>query len=191
MRYLAILLFLCCGCQQEQEAPKMQNIMARDQRPTYRAIVPAHWKAVPTTSNLQDTMLPLIEYQVEGVSITVHNFPSQKMEQRIPAQAQVERWKKQFTYLEPMSIEVTPQAHGGFSGLLFEGEGILDEKRQKMIAWSMLIAPMHYQTLDHLEKRQMLADYTIKVVGDVDPHRDEIFRFANSFELIESIPQPL
>jgi len=62
-----------------------------------------------------------------------------------------------------------------------------------MIAWSMELANEHERQL-HLSARKIdnykLADYTIKVVGSphlVDKHKNEIQKFAESFELIEEL----
>jgi len=101
----------------------------------------------------------------------------------------VKRWEGQ---LGSVKAAVEPVTHAGFAGLFLEAPTVL--------AWSMQLDMEHYQTLSLLagsdaEKehfKQMCADYTIKVTGSqelIDEHRDELFLFANSFELIQEIPK--
>lgn len=160
--------------------------------------------------SIADSTLPnctfLIHEHGQSIRITVHSFPSDALENRIPPNAQVARWKRQFTEIDPISITVVPKAYGGFAGLLFEASGqlkdLLFEGSGAVYAWSMQLDPHHYQILSYLsttqQKRQlylqMRADYTIKAVGPVDlmeKNHEEISNFAHSFELIQPIPEAL
>lgn len=195
MRCLLLLLSLLCSCQtpETNASVSWQEIKGRNPEilvSTYRAQVPLSWSRIdpdPTLS-LADTRLPLcrffIEEELGKVEITIHNFPSEAIERRIPPQAQVERWRQQ---LLPSSIvEVEPCAHGGFSGLQLRAE--------TAIAWAMQLAPEHYRALQRLEDplyAEMRADYTVKAIGPQDllqKYSSQIEAFARSFELIKEIP---
>jgi len=175
----------------------------------YRAKVPVHWvRVVPlSTESLLDTMKPLSEFLIKDdagtgqVKIAIHNFPSDHLNARIAPMAQILRWKKQFSSLDPTSEQLIPQAFGGFSGFLFVGSGTLSgqENLSMMLAWTMQIYPEHYQSLSLAfpgnegfdRVRQMRADYTLKVTGPkqlVEKNREAIMSFATSFELIHEIP---
>lgn len=170
----------------------------------YRAKVPTGWtvQAPAATEPLYDSRLPLCTFCISeeplSLRITLHNFPTDSIEERVPCQAQVNRWKQKFASLDPSSILILPQAYGGFAGQLFEGTGILKDKETTVMGWIMQIAPEHYRSLTHYrtiqEKRefkQMRADYTLLVTGDpalVKKHKPEILAFARSIELIREIP---
>lgn len=198
----AVLLLLLQGCQRsEQEPPRWQEIQGRDRKEMiYRARVPEGWsrKDPPPGETLTDTTKPLVEYGIaEGdktIRITIHNFPVDKVSDRIPPAAQISRWKGQFSFLDPTTVVVTPHSHGGYSGLLLEASGTLNGKTSAMMGWSMQLHPEHYRILMAMkseETRQMAGDYTIKAVGDQDlmiKYRQLITDFANTFELIKEIP---
>jgi hypothetical protein len=121
----------------------------------------------------------------EKVRITVHNFPAETLEGRIPPGAQVARWRRQLNLTSPTSHRVLPVSHGGFVGLHLEGPGIL--------AWAMQLAAPHFRALQQHphNAKQCCADYTIKATGPqilLTVHEEEIHAFARSFELIEEIP---
>ncbi len=178
----------------------MQEFTGRDElvsdqtrvrRPVYRAKVPCGWKRIETDGSLMDTKIPNIAFEIEeGLKVTVHTFPSASLETRIPPFAQVERWKRQLSGdVKTLSKQI---AHGGFAGIALEAPTLL--------AWSMQLDTEHYQTLAFLansdaEKehyKQMSADYTIKATGPeelIEKHKEELFLFANSFELIQEIPR--
>lgn len=197
------LIFCLVGCKPEPPPYTWQEIVGRDGIAIYQARVPTHWVCeVTSVESLKDTMKPLCTYVIrengEEILISIHNFPSESLEQRIPPAAQIERWKKQFQTLDPGSIITLQQSHGGFSGYLFEGTGNYKEKKKMMLAWAMQIASDHYNYLSHPKDneeltnfKQMRADYTIKALGSVtlmNKYKDEIKAFARSFELIQEIP---
>lgn len=162
------------------------------QSPLYRADLIQNWikKDPENRGLLTDTKLSICEFTVPDSSgdirITVHNFPSDKIEERVPPSAQLLRWKRQFHKLD--ESDETPQSFGGFAGIMLEAKGVMDKKPVSMLGWSMQIAPEHYRAIDNSDKR---ADYTIKAVGPVEAihnHRKEIVQFARSFELIDAIP---
>lgn len=172
--------------------------------PVYRAKIPPHWIRSPPlpTDSLIDTTKPIDEFSILGgndkVRITIHNFPSETIESRTSPNAQVSRWKRQFTQLNPSETFVIPQARGGFVGLFFSGTGTLQEAPYAVLGWSMQMAPEHYRILGQPDAtalhRQMRSDYTIKAMGTpslINTNRGDIESFANSFELIEEVPAPL
>jgi len=57
-----------------------------------------------------------------------------------------------------------------------------------------LARPIFFRLQHEPDCQNILADYTIKVLGPsdlVNEHKKAIDSFANSFELIEEIPAPL
>ncbi len=128
--------------------------------------------------------------------VTVHNFPTSSLAERVLPAAQISRWKTQFDTLEPGSVIIHPISRGGFSGLYFEASGIQHGKPITVMGWSLQLAQEHYNALALLEGDlyfQMRSDYTLKAVGSPDAvlqHKKSIVRFANSFELINEIPPP-
>ncbi len=200
-----LFLLILVGCQQKQPVQNpWQEIAGRDlghsliiRHPVYRARVPYHWKRVdplPSVSNA-DTTKPLVEFWIDDqVSVNVHNFPSDSLEERIPPAAQVARWRKQLVGLNPKEAVVKPISRAGFAGLFFEGQG----HDVLVMAWSLQLDAEHYRVLLKGENRengdflkQMRADVTIKVVGPpdvVESYQDELMDFAGSFELIQEIP---
>lgn len=200
LRYLLPLLFLVSCADTSVSGPPWQEISGRDdggvrivRYPVYRARVPGSWKRIDpgATDSIADTTLALITYEVDGITVVVHNFPYDDFEQRIPPQSQVFRWQRQ----TPKMVQIAPYAHGGFSGLSFDAQS--DGKR--VLGWAMQLAPQHYRNLsiegtaEELSYfRQMRADYTIKAWGPPNAimrHQDSIEQFARSFELIQEIPQ--
>jgi hypothetical protein len=172
----------------------------------YRAQVPADWRRqIPhSQESIADTTKSLCEYIIFSetggqIRITIHNFPMEQSD-RIPPSAQITRWKRQFSKLDPMSVFIIPQSFGGFAGVLFEASGEMDNIEQTVLAWAMQLGPEHYSTLSmkinlHPEQaeylKQMRADYTIKAKGPkdlIEKHKKSIQTFAHSFELIEEIP---
>ena len=195
---ITILLFLA-GCTAPSEpirdAP-WQTIAGRDdaREPIYRARIPEQWhrQDPDPTISLTDSRLAICELTVldaihGDIKITIHNFPYDKFEDRIPPAAQVARWQRQLTEIDPTSIQTTPVGHGGFAGFLFEATGTFEgQQGTSVMGWAMQLAAEHFWNLEG----QRRADYTIKVVGparSVAKHRDEILRFARSFELIDEI----
>lgn len=190
----SVMILLCAallvGCQSEQihQFP-WQHIAGREHRPLYRAQVPSEWKRIDPSPlvSLADTTLSLCEFLIEDpqgtVRIAIHNFPTHHLEQRIPPQAQIARWRQQNALASGTSCRVLPVSHGGFTGLSLQGPGIL--------AYAMQLAVPHFRILQQHQMFQCCADYTIKATGPQElliAHQDEIERFARSFELIEEIP---
>lgn len=184
-----------------------QEIRGRDNGPNtervviYRAKAPSNWIAVDSqTNSITDTTLPIGEWHIkensDQIRITLHNFPTDQLSQRIAPIAQVERWQQQFDSLDPVQTTISPSSHGGFAGLYIEATGTLKGEPQSLLGWSMQLATQHYQQLsltDSPAEKQRRADYTIKVLGPPDlmqKHRKAIIAFSNSFELIEEIPTP-
>ena len=214
-RLIPLIIFISFfGCDPQPSSPKTswKEIAGRDEAaeqqairryPVYRAKVPLAWKRIDplVTESNQDTTKPLVEYVIlEGsssISITIHNFPSEKIEERIPTQAQVARWKRQLSDSDD-NIVILPEAYGGFSGYRFSGSGKLKDEEVSVLGWAMQLAPEHYRRLQTQGKdeekhffNQMRSDYTIKAVGPssmVSEHAPDIVAFAHSFELIQEIP---
>lgn len=207
-------LLFCWSC--TDQAPKMsdnqlvwQNIPGRDTgisriRPfIYRVKAPASWhRQFPSdTDSIFDTTKPLCEFLIKEntsmIRITIHNFPTDEIEERIAPASQIARWKRQFEQLDEISLNVKPIAHGGFAGLFFEAIGTLENRKTKVLGWSLQLSAEHYRNLASIdlstqnEFKQLRSDYTIKVVGPVElveKHQAILMLFANSFELIEEIP---
>lgn len=198
-----ILLIIISACANSEGPPdaqdlKIEKISGRDKQgiPIYRAKAPISWtrkKPLPEDS-LEDTTKSLCEFFIQEeagiIRITIHNFPSIKIEDRVPPASQIARWKRQFANLEPTSVSVTQQAWGGFAGLLFEGAGRINDKSEAVMGWSMQLGSEHYRNLLGASS-QIRADYTIKATGPKElmkKYRKEIVAFARSFELIQEIP---
>jgi len=189
--YFLIPIFLF-GCLSSAAATQTVEICGRDPAHTliYRAKVPAAWSHIhpSPTESLTDTTKSICEFTLNEIRITVHNFPSDAIENRIPPSAQIARWKKQFTTIDTITSSTIPQSFSGFVGLLFEGNGVLNSAKTIMMGWSMQIAPEHYRSLTN---PQLRADFTIKAVGPTElmaKERKTLIAFARSFELIEEIP---
>lgn len=206
--YKFLILLIClsgCTTHPEQDTA-WQEIRGRNSpdssiRPkTYRAKAPNTWirHDPPLSESIHDSTKSLCEFFIKEnerqIRITVHNFPTQTLEERIAPASQIARWKRQFERLDPSSIYITPEAHGGFTGFFFEGSGFINNQESAMLGLSMQLAPEHFRNLsikDSNASRQMRADYTIKAIGPKDlisKHKQAIIAFALSFELIEEIP---
>ena len=165
----------------------------------YRALAPSNWirQDPQPAESLADTTKSVCEFYIreEGQSLrlTIHTFPFIQPNTRIPPQAQIVRWKRQFEEINPLAATIMPEAHGGFSGLFFEGEGIQQGLPIKVIGWSMQLAPVYERQLSqakHPHDSLKRADYTIKASGPPDlmnKHRLDILAFAHSFEMIDEL----
>jgi len=197
--FLSLFLFIGCETSTPFTEVKLEKICGREPRiPLYQAKVPSNWqrKDPSPAQSLNDTMLPLCEFFIEdSVRITIHNFPNQSLENRIPPLSQIARWKKQFQALDPLNHHIQAESWGGFVGLHFEGSGTLNGQETKMLGWSLQLATEHFLTLEgkqDLYFNQALADYTIKALGPkelVEKYQSQIEEFTHSFELIREIPQ--
>lgn len=206
LKKLIIFAALCVATSCSQEKPpsdkktEWQQISGRENKtPIYRIKTPSSWlrKDPSPDESLDDTKKSILEFHIpeSSIRITIHNFPSQKLESRIPPAAQIARWKQQFIKLDQSSVLVQSQSFSGYAGLMLDASGNTDGEQTSVIGWSMQLAPEHYRTLTHpsfpLEVR---ADITIKATGPknlMTKHRPEIYAFAQSFELIEEIPAGL
>lgn len=205
---LLLLLFTSCSSSDNLKSPiPTQIISGRDdgippytRHPIYQAKIPSSWQIIypQDDESLHNTIKPLCELIINDldgqIKITIHNFPADTLQQRIPPEAQISRWKKQFSLLDPTTLHTNPQSFNGFSGFVFTASGILKDQSQTMLAWIMQIAPEHFQNLtdSHLpESKQMQSDFTIKAMGPpelMDRYQESIISFAKSFELIKEVP---
>lgn len=206
---LALLMESC----QHQSGPSSewawQTLNGREEKPgaprppLYRAKVPLAWtrKDPSPADSIIDTTKPICEFYIptekEPLRLTIHTFPVASAESRIPPLAQVARWKSQFETLDPLHSYVKLLSQGGFVGLFLEAHGIYQGQKQIMLGWSLQLAPEYDRLLaigSSSFDKQRRADYTIKIAGApdlIDKHRQALFLFANSFELIEELPHPL
>lgn len=210
------LLLYSCADQSPTNLIPMQEIKGRDYHGkrfnVYRARMPLNWirrDSLPDES-LQDTKKAITEFlilnyddseNIQHIRITIHNFPSEKIEQRIPPAAQISRWQRQFEFIRPEESAINPQAFSGYSGLKFKAVGKIKEdptEESMMLGWTLQLDKEHYRMLSHPTTpaennlyREMRADVTIKVTGPkelMEAHEEEINDFARSFELIKEIP---
>lgn len=193
----------CKNCPGKEKVPPFvsQEFNGRDEiisygqmirRPVYQAKVPINWKRIdpPLKETILDTTKPIVTFIInEHMTLTVHNFPTNCLDERIPVLTQIERW---YSQLKAEKYHVENIEHGGFVGLYLEGKN----DKETICAWSLQLDLEHYQTLYFLagtveeeeHYKQMRADLTIKVSSSTDlieKHLNEIFLFANSFELIQ------
>lgn len=162
MRWYLITLFLLAACT-TPSSKEWHEVRDRTGTPLYRIAVPAGWQRVDPTSSIEDSRLPNVTFEREGVTMVIHTFALP-----IPPGAQVERWAKQTSggATEPVSF-------GGYVGLQFEADGV--------VAWAMELAPAHRSKLPEA------GVYTLKATGDVAAHRQEIERMARSFGLLRPL----
>jgi len=194
IRLYIIFLFLCLSFINSDSSCEEIGGRTTPRKQLYRVNMPKFWKRIDPEGSLTDTTKALCEFKIPDTSIriTIHNFSSESLAQRIPPAAQLTRWKQQFERLNPTTTQVTPVAFAGFAGLYFEGSGILEDRHTTVLGWSMQIAPVHYQRLSlDPDTHEMCADFTIKVVGpsdEVGQYKHSIKHFAQTFELIDGIP---
>lgn len=154
-------------------------ILGRDGAPLYQTKVPHHWTTLPRLENLEDTTKPIASFVIEDrVTLTVHNFPINSLDDQISPLAQASRWERQIGSA-PLCLEKV--SRNGFAGLFFEGK----RDQEITLAWSMVIDPFLFRRVRYP------ADYTIKVKGPIDlieKHREEILEFAKYFELVQEVP---
>lgn len=191
-----------------KEITELQTIAGRNEgegrHPIYRAQAPISWIRHDSLSEdtLTDTTKPLCEFVImekdDILRIAIHNFPTDQISERIPPEAQVARWQRQFESLDKIHSLTIPQSFSGYSGLLFIGEGKMHEQNVAVLGWSLQLAPEHYRNLQQNAThksiflyRQMRSDVTIKAIGPVhlvQKHKQAIIDFARTFELIKEIP---
>lgn len=184
IKYFNLILLLLVGCKtpQEEEKSPWKMIASRDKAtPIYRSKIASLWSEEKLPPDeLRDTTKPNAKFTLSQIVLTIHNFPSDELEKRIPPQAQVSRWKRQFE----KNPQLSPKSHGGFIGLLYEGQN----EELAVMALAMQLDTEHYLKLTD---REMRADYTIKAVGpksEIEKYRSEILKIMNNFELTEEIP---
>ena len=161
--YFVLFAFclLASSCSQKDQNPStptsLQDVKGRDYEGkrfnVYRVRVPNHWirkDSLPEES-LSDTTKSLCEFFIvdpEGtIRITLHNFPSDKVEQRIPPAAQIARWKKQFDHLNPEDTSIVPQSFSGYAGLKFKGTGLMNQILTTVIGWSLQLGEESFREL--------------------------------------------
>lgn len=206
---LIIFLLMSCNSNSSLSSSSWQLITGRDdgqvqERPLlYRVLVPLGWarQDPPLNESIADTKKAICEFYIheqdQSIRLTIHTFPIMQKQLHVPPQAQIARWKRQFEELDPLATHSQPDSHGGFSGLFFEGQGILEGNPVKVIGWSMQLASIYERQLNQAKQpldRQKCADYTIKASGPPDlmnKHRTALIAFAHSFELIDELPFPL
>lgn len=191
-----ILFLLCVSCQNSAQSPHFNSIYGRNHQNIYRAQIPEKWKRLDPAfdQDLSNSMLPICSFQIEDILLTVHNFPSNTLEERISPKAQIERWK---TQISSTNYNIEPYAHGGFGGYRLEAHGQKEKKLIALLAVSMQLTPVLYRTLLYPSNLQethnfpeMRSDYTLKAMGpaeQIEAHREEINAFFDSFELIDPI----
>ncbi len=211
--FICLILLVSCNSSPQNSIASTTShpIHGRDEgippyhrTPIYRAKAPGSWqrKDPQSEESIQDSKKALCEFLINNpdgsIRITIHNFPSNQAESRIPPNAQVARWKRQFSQLDAANTLIDQKSWGGFFGLYFEGKGVIEGKSVLVMGWAMQLAPEHYSTLDAAIEdkvflKQLRAEYTIKAVGSpqsMEYHRQQIHDFARTFELIEDIPAP-
>lgn len=161
----------------------------------YRARIPHSWQKIEEELSLSvfDTRLPIAVFTIPDddgeLYLHVHSFPFRG--KKIPPQAQVERWQRQWREASPARVGIRSYAHAGFVGLCFEAEN--KRKGEKVLAWAMQLAARHDHSLSFWKGTEELrGDYTIKVEGKssaIARHEKEIHLFARSFELIVDLPR--
>jgi hypothetical protein len=211
---LTTLLFTSCNSPDDSTStkkttyhvtiPGRNNTKSLERPDIYQATTPVNWTFTEPSPNesLTDTKKPIYEMTLYGdednILITIHNFPSETIEERIPPEAQVARWKQQLGGEKAHNVTITQQSFGGFSGLRFEGQGKIEGKDTMFIGWTMQVSPEHFyalsqehEELTHGERKQMRSDYTIKIIGPphlIEQNKEVINNFGRSFRLIKSIP---
>ncbi len=199
---LTPILLLCgCGSEEQRDTLSVHEICGRDLAHTsiYRVKAPDNWvvKQPSYEEGLEDTKKALCEFYIQDESneirITIHNFPSNNLNERIPPSLQIMRWKRQFDYLDPATVNIIPQSFAGYVGAFFEAMGEINGVETGILSFSMQLSPKHYQTLSMYQEDQKKADFTIKATGLsalIEKHRKAILAFARTFELIDEIGYP-
>lgn len=206
---LFLIFLTSCSSNHAKPLTNWQTINGRDEGVAtqrialYRVKVPMHWQRQDPSldESIADTKKSICEFFIkdgqETIRIAIHSFPYPNFESRIPPQAQIARWKRQFNNLDPSQISLHACSQGGFHGLCLEAQGTMHDRSTAVLGWSMQLAADYYRQLsweDCFMNRQKRADYTIKAVGSpalMHQHRQAIIAFARSFELIEELPSPL
>src|SRR5689334_15457445 len=100
-RFFICLLFLLSGCKRENSTSVTYSpINGRSHVPIYRAVIPLEWMRLDPDkeSDNSDTTQAIVEFKIhsddEVIRVTVHNFPSDNIKDRIPPSAQIARWQK-------------------------------------------------------------------------------------------------
>ncbi len=166
-------------------------------------MVPVNWERIDADPalSLNDTMKAICEFSIHEedskIRVTIHTFPINDSTPRIPPIAQINRWKEQFDELNPLSVSIDTDSHGGYTGFCLKADGIYRNVQTTMLGWSMQLVPEYERKLG-LQRNPLdqykLADFTIKAIGKsdiVEKHKPDIIRFAQSFELIDELPPPL
>lgn len=187
-----IFLGLWMGCQSEP-LPQVETVFIKGRfssAPIYQVKVPLDWAITypKSSQDLKDTTLPLLTLQIDGqITITFHNFPSQRIEERILPEAQVARWKKQ---IQIKQSDLSSYSIEGFGGFRLEASGIRDGKEEAVIAYAMQLTPQLYKLIDSIDKR---SDWTVKAIGKpsaILTYRQKIDEFVESLEWVDPVRLP-
>lgn len=169
----------------------------------YQTTVPQNWirKDPSENESILDTKKANCEFFIhennQQVRITIHTFPYSDDSQRIPPQAQIQRWKKQFDHYNSITLITNSCSQSGFYGYFFEVEGMINHEPITMMGWSMQLSPLFDRALKYDQDNQAQikrADFTIKVTGPpelVSKNREDILIFAQHFEFIDELPLSL
>ncbi len=184
---LLLLIILLCGCSspEESHASRYQELRGRNFDSIYRIKVPHTWSRNDPKSPPTDTTLAICEFNIDEIRITIHNFPSYEINDRIPPGLQIARWRQQIV---PTAEYITPQSFSGYAGFLFEASN----EKNGVMGWIMQLGTEQYSRLTLPDvPQEWRSDITIKAQGPkelIQKHRLEIISFARSFELIHEIP---
>lgn len=207
---LPFMALAACENSSNTVLPKKEEVISgryfpdetKSRLPLYRVKTPIGWESYhkPLDMPLDDTKEPLVEFIIpnsEGaIKITIHNFYYDSLQGRIPPEAQIARWKKQFASFEESSLSIRPQAFSGFVGLQIDCCGLYEGKNRRILAWSLQLAKEYWLSLEngsHLVDERK-SDVTIKILGPenaINTFENELIDFARSFELIDPLPFPL
>ncbi len=167
----------------------MTPIKGRNDNYLYRAHIPKNWTEIQENNDLKNSINPIKKYQIENVSITVHNFIVLPNTLKVTPLDQISRWINQGINNEKISYTVTNRSRGGFVGHLLEING----ESHAILALAMELdqEQRHILLNNSSEKKHEIAsDFTIKASGpkcEIKKFKNEIFDFMNSFELIEEL----
>lgn len=204
--FLPLTLFLIL----EKNAPetRIEKVFAReslhDAKPPeiWRLEVPKTWKRIDPQELSTDTRLPNLSFEIQGekapILITLHNFPAEQLQERVPISMQITRWKRQLTNLDEVSLREVPFTQSGYRGLLLTAKGEKEGKSHAFIAVALQMDNELFEALrvesaerqTQFMNRQRRSDFTLKAQGDPEDlvlHEEDILNSFESFELIAGI----
>lgn len=205
MRLLILFLCIAWGCE-KSTTPSYKEVFAygrgEDSSPVYRLFIPQDWETLPLSEqgkvdSREPNLTLLAPIGDKKLPIYFHNFPVANLNERIPPEAQVQRWKEQIPKIVFEKTE--PVSRGGFFGLYAQIEGAKEERAIKTLAVAMQLDPTfardlsqrHETLIDANALAQTLADYTLKCMGseeEIEKIKEAFEKIAASIELIEELP---